>query len=120
MTATVARSLCARSCAPHQLNGTVCVGTSLSIVEKVSHKKHHDVVLAVDPMRRGQVYQSQAADVRHAYGPMGTISEANRQSAAALESGSAYFLDQLHGGAASVQSAAATCVLACALCAEGG
>ena len=83
--------------------GTVCIGTTLQLLERPQAKKHHDVVLAVDPMHRGQVYQRQAKDVRYAYSALGTIRDAEKMDASALD-GSTGFIDQMSASATQQQA----------------
>ena len=45
------------------------------------------------------MYQSQARDIRYAYGALGTISDANKHDSSALEDGDTKFLDALTGSA---------------------
>ena len=81
------------------LGGTVCIGTNLQVVERAPKPKKHDVVLAVDPMRRGRVYQSEAKDVRYAYSALGTIRDEEAMSSSVLD-GSTGFIDQMQQRAA--------------------
>ena len=62
------------------------------------------MVLTVDPMRRGRVYQSEAKDVRYAYSALGTIRDEEAMDSSVLD-GSTGFIDQMSATASQQRAA---------------
>ncbi len=88
----------------YTLGGTVCIGTSLQLLERAQKPEKRDVVLAIDPMRRGRVYESEAKDVRHAYSALGTIRDEEAMDSSVLD-GSTGFIDQMSAQASQQRAA---------------